>query len=115
MIDTAIAISQGDIKSLEKLYESKNQDEVWDFINQHPFLLPALLEAPAKIHKYFPDAPLFLEVAYDPEISNLVQLLLSIPTDLEPKEAINRQNELDKEWWHHLSYEVWNKLCILLI
>jgi hypothetical protein len=115
MIDTVMASSQGYIKSLEKLYEIANPVEVLDFIKQHPFLLPVLLAAPAKIHQYFPDASLFLEVAYDPEISNLVQLLLSIPTDLEPKEAINRQNQLDQEWWHHLSYEVWNKLCILLI
>ena len=48
MTDTAIAISQSDIEALEQLYTFRGRSEILEFMTQHPFLVPVLLEAPEK-------------------------------------------------------------------
>ena len=61
MTDTAIGISQADIELLEQLYTWRGRTEILQFVDQYPFLVPVLLEAPQKIRQYFPDSGLFLE------------------------------------------------------
>ena len=115
MTDTAIAISQADIEALEQLYTFRGRTEILEFLTQHPFLVPVLLEAPEKIHQYFPDSQLFLEVIPDPEIIDYVLLVLSILINLDPNDAVDRLHQLDKDWWlNNTTHEVRRNLCTLL-
>lgn len=108
------SISQSDIKSLDKLYTLRERTETLEFINKYPFLVPVLLEAPKRIYQYFPDSQLFLEAIPDPEMVNYVQLVLSILITLEPEDAVDRLNQLDREWWHSVPHEVWQHLCVIV-
>lgn len=66
-----------------------------------------MLEAPAEIRPYFPEQKLLLQVINAPEIPNYIHLLLSIIlTDLDPDEAMEREDELRKNWSRGLSHEV---------
>lgn len=100
-------IFQSDIETLEKSYIFRDKTEVIEFINQYPFLLPVVLEAPVQISNYFPEQKLLLQVINDPEIPNYVHLVLSIIlTDLDPDEAMDREDELRKNWSRGLSHEI---------
>lgn len=100
-------ISQLDIETLEKSYIFRDKTEVIDFINKYPFLLPVVLEAPVQISNYFPEQRLLLQVINDPEIPNYVHLVLSIIlTDLAPDEAMDREDELRRNWSRGLSHEI---------
>ncbi|TAG69689.1 MAG: hypothetical protein EAZ23_25710 [Oscillatoriales cyanobacterium] len=100
-------ISQSDIETLEKSYIFRDKTEVIDFINKYPFLLPVVLEAPVQISHYFPEQKLLLQVINDPEIPNYIHLVLSIIlTDLAPDEAMDKEDELRKNWSRGLSHEI---------
>ncbi len=100
-------ISQSDIETLEKSYIFRDKTEVIEFINQYPFLLPVVLEAPVQISNYFPEQRLLLQVIDDPKIPNYVHLVLSIIlTDLAPDEAMDREDELRRNWSRGLSHEI---------
>jgi hypothetical protein len=115
MTDGAIAIAQTEVEALERSYTLREPQQVWEFLAKYPFLVPVLLEAPEKIKQYFPDSKLFLEVVPDPEIIDWVPLVLSINTTLDPDDAVDRQNQLDKDWWlNNTSHEVRKKLFTLL-
>lgn len=106
MTDTAVSIPEAEIEALEQLYTFRGRTEVLQFLEQYPFLVPVLLEAPEKIRHYFPDSQLFLEVSIDPEIIDYVQLVLSILMKLDPDEAVDRLHQLDKDWSWGLSHQV---------
>ena len=114
MTDTAVSIPKADMEALEQLYTFRGRTEVLQFLEQYPFLVPVLLEAPEKIHHYFPDSQLFLEVVPDAEIIDWVQMVLSICMNLDPDEAVDRQNQLDKDWWVGVSQQVQEQLFTLL-
>jgi hypothetical protein len=109
-----ITISQPDLKTLRDFYILIEPVKVQKFLEKHSFLLPLLLEAPGRIHHFFPNSPLSLRVMDDPELVEQEQLIISIPSDLEPQEAVNRQNQLDDEWWRSVPFEAWEHLCLLL-
>lgn len=114
MTETALSISEVDVKTLEQLYTFRERTEVLAFLNKYPFLVPVLLEAPAKIEQYFPNSQLFLEVVPDAEIAEWVLLVLSILMNLDPNDAVNRLNQMDMNWWVHTPYEVRKNVCTLL-
>lgn len=115
MTDAAVAIAKADVEALERSYTFREPNEVWEFLAKYPFIMPVLLEAPDKIKHYFPDSKLFLEVVPDPEIIDWVSLVLSIHTTLDPDDAVDRQNQLDTDWWlNNTSHEVRRKLFTLL-
>ena len=102
-----LLISESDIETLEKSYILRDQTEVIEFINKYPFLLPIVLDAPVQISPYFPEQKLLLQVINDPEIPNYVHLVVSIIlTDLAPDEAMDREDELRKNWSRGLSHEI---------
>jgi hypothetical protein len=115
MTDTAVSISQADIQTLEQLYTFREQSEVVEFLEQHPFLVPVLIAASDQIPQYFPDSELFLEVFFDPESIDSVQLVLSILMKLDPHDAVARQNQFDVDWWlKNTTHEVRSRLFTLL-
>ena len=114
MTDAAVSISQTDIAILEQLYIFRGRTEILQFLDKYPFLIPVLLEAPEKIHHYFPDSQLFLEVVPDAEIIDWIHLILSILITLDPDEAVKRLNQLDSDWELHNPYEVRSKFFTTL-
>lgn len=98
---TTTSLSQADIEQLEQHYTLREPQEVLDFLNKHSFLIPLLLEAPDKIHHYFPDAPLSLAIAIDPESSSpdSDELVILIETDIDADESVDNLWELNKAWW----------------
>lgn len=114
MTDIAISIPQADIELLEQLYTFRGRTEVLQFLDQYPFLVRVLLEAPEKIRQYFPDSRLFLEVEQDPEAIDWIMLVLSILMNLDPNDAVDRLNQLDWNWGLHNSYEVRSKFFTTL-
>lgn len=115
MTDTAISIPQADIELLEQLYTFRGRTEILQFLDQYPFLVRVLLEAPEKIRQYFPNYELFLEVIPDPEIIDYVLLVLSIVINLDPNDAVDRLNQMNLDWWlKNTTHEVRRNLCTLL-
>lgn len=87
------------LAQLEEIYTFREVDAVVDFLKKHPFLHTLLLEAPQQIERYFPDAPLFLEIDIDPEGSGEPKLLLVIGTRLDADTTFEKLNVFNDEWW----------------
>ncbi|MHB8627076.1 MAG: hypothetical protein ACYDBJ_16265 [Aggregatilineales bacterium] len=84
--------------SLEQWYTIRDE-QVKPFIEQHSFLLPILIEAPAKIAECFPDASLALEVFTDFDGDDGPELVVYVAMNLSPEEAVKTLYELDDAWW----------------
>jgi hypothetical protein len=84
---------------LHDLYVFKQPDEVSDFLQRHPFLLPLVNQAYDEIHQRFPSSPVTLEVVVDPEDDEDVQLVATVLTSYSPLEVFTKLQELDAEWW----------------
>lgn len=97
---------------LERTYVFRERDLVLPFLRQHFFLIPALLEAPAVVWRYFPFSPLVLEVVTDPEVPDDEQLMMYISTEVDAEEALSRLNQLDEDWWLDALEQVEGKMCI---
>lgn len=98
---STVSIAPSEIEQIEKFYTLRNRDEVLKFIEEYPFLIPVLLEAPDKISAYFPGDSLVLDMAIDPESSSADddRLVLLIATDIDADESVDRLLELDRAWW----------------
>lgn len=100
---------------LEREYVFKDHREVKEYIEINPFLIPLLFEAYGKIKLYFESYPqVFLEVVTDPEVPDDIKLVAFIRTCMEPKEALDRLDRLDREWWLQAMERAQGKLCIHL-
>lgn len=95
----------------EESFLLQQPQEVQDFLQTHPFLLPLVWEAAAIIPTYFPETTLVLEVSLAPE-NDYRQLVLAVLTDLPPTEASLRQ--FDQEWWLPHLAQSQDKLLITL-
>ena len=105
-------IPAGELAGLEHSYTFKERAEVLRFLDEYPFLVPLLLEAPPKIEDHFPESPLFLTVLADPEVGDDAQLVLSIGVDFPPDQALLRLQQLDIEWWLDSVSQTEGRLCI---
>jgi hypothetical protein len=101
-------------QQLERLYQFRNPEEVWHFLEMHQYLVPLLMEAHSHIRKYFPTADLILEYAADPEVAGEEQLILSIAAEQDADEAINVLMQLDYNWWFDANSQACNNLCITI-
>jgi hypothetical protein len=91
---------ESEIRSLERLYTFRRGEEVSRFVERHPFLIPALLEAYSRIENYFGLHPqVFFEVVRDPEVQGLVELFGCIVTRLAPEEAGEQLQRFDRDWF----------------
>lgn len=109
-----LGIDQTEIEQIEKLYTLRERSEVLKFLDNHPFLVPVLLEAPEKIRDYFPGDSLILDMAIDPESSSPEddRLVLLIATDIEADESVDRLWELDNAWWLNAAQRSQHKMFI---
>src|SRR4051794_21067437 len=91
-------ISQADLATLEGFYTLRERDEVIQFLEENPFLVPILLEAQDKITKYFPDSPVSLEIRYDPEASDGdPHVMAYIATDLGAEATRDTLDRFDED------------------
>jgi hypothetical protein len=102
------------IENLEKLYELRGRDQVASFISNNLFLNPLLNEAHSRIKGYFPGASLFLESFSQPEAPEESYLTIFINPALKAKEAIQKLDQLDAEWWADTLSSTQGKLSINL-
>jgi bifunctional DNA-binding transcriptional regulator/antitoxin component of YhaV-PrlF toxin-antitoxin module len=99
---------------IKELYQIRNAEEVWRFLEVHQYLVPLLIEAHSHIRKYFPTANLVLEYAADPEIAGEEQLLVLIAFGEnvdQDHEALQRFNH---DWWFDVYDQAFNDVCIML-
>jgi hypothetical protein len=73
--------------------------QVQTFLDENAFLMPLLPEIRRKLRDYFPDSPVSLTVACDPDETDRLQLVVAVATNLSPGDAINRFGEFDRDWW----------------
>jgi hypothetical protein len=101
------------LQALEQLYIFRRPEEVSEFLEAHPFLVPLLEEVHEKIAQYFgPTSEVVLEVVTDPEAVDDRELFAFIRTSLPPDEALGKLDRLDQEWWLDESDRAENNLCI---
>lgn len=100
------------IKALEHIYKFRNCDAVRTFLMDEPSASVLLSEAYGRIRKYFPDSEIFMEVVTDPDSPGEKELVVSIATDLSPKEAIKRLDAFDEDWWLDASDRSTASICI---
>jgi hypothetical protein len=106
---------------IEQLYTLTHRDLVLRFLNEHVSLVPLLIEAYGQIEVHFPPSRLFLDVVTDPEVAgdeagerDSEELILSIATQLDVQEALDRLAQLDNDWWLAALPRADGKLCINL-
>lgn len=116
-----VSVQSTKLQSIEQLYTFIERDGVFQFLEDHDFLAPLLLEAHDRIDDYFPSSHLFLSVVVDPEAvltddaaSNVDTLVLSIATRLDPIAAMEKLDQLDHNWWLDALPQAQGKLCINL-
>lgn len=104
------------LKPLEVLdaYTLRNPSEVRAFISQRPHLRALLREAPREIAKFFPGAPLSLEVICDPDSDGHGELVLSIRTQISGRQAFETMKAFDREWRAAHSREARQGLLVTL-
>lgn len=112
-IDTRTRIDiDCDIQALEQIYKFRNRDAVRAFLMEDPSATRLLSEAYGRIRKYFPDSEIFMEVVTDPDFLCEKELVVSIVTDLSPREAIKRLDAFDEDWWLDASDRSRASICI---
>ena len=95
-------VSPADLARLEELYGFREHDTVVDWLEKYPFLIPLLLEGYDQMRRQFPDAPISLQIVYDPEDAKLTELVAYIATDLNDDEALKRLYRIGEDWWLHV-------------
>lgn len=80
--------------------EMVNSEEIKNFLTNHTSITGYLYEAPDIIRSKFGNAKLNLELSFDPESNDDEgELFLNIETNLEAKEAHDKLNKIDIEWF----------------
>jgi hypothetical protein len=88
------------LQALEQRYTFRRPEEVMEFLQAHPFLVPLLEEARGQIRQYFGPSPeVVLEVVTDPEAENDRERFALVQTTLAADEALCCLDRLDQEWW----------------
>lgn len=106
-------IQASPINQLQRLYLSRNDFAVWEFVDSHSFLIPVLEEVRQRVSDFFPlPFNLVLEITTDPEAVDSRVLFVFIQTTLALAEAMRRLDRFDEEWWLEASEPAEGKLCI---
>ena len=100
---------------MEGAYSLKEKTAVIQFIGEHSFLIPLLMEAREKLDVYFPNSEVSLQVVTDPETEGDYQLLAAVSTSLPAEDAYRRLKEFDRDWWLDELGRSQGLLCISLV
>lgn len=101
-------------EALKQFYFFDKPEKVIEYLEENPFLIPLLIEAHSKIAKYFPNAPLYLEVYTFQNTGNNSKLFLEIVPSCEPEEAGEMLETFGDDWWLAASEAAQNKLEIMI-
>jgi hypothetical protein len=94
--------TQVPLRELEQLYTLRKPDEVIKFIGDNAFLIPLLRNAPEQIRRYFPGAPLFLELFIDYDYPKDRNLVILLESSYAPQETSVRFYQLEENLWEDL-------------
>lgn len=68
------------------------------FLDRHPGLVGTILAAKDTLRRFFPEEPLRLDVARDPEYPADRQIEICVVTHREVDDALNQLDRFDDEW-----------------
>src|SRR5260370_37318499 len=85
------------VGEIQRLYTVKDEAEVLAFLQDHPSLVPLLLEAAPQLQKYFPGARLSVERIADPE-EPIEQLFVSAATGRPVKQPPDNPPRFIRGW-----------------
>lgn len=89
-----------EIARLRRRTEFRDGEEVAAYLERHPWIASVLLDALDRIPEFFGDeAPVALEVFWDPEDAGHEALYALIQTGLPPDEALRQLKRFDEGWW----------------
>ncbi len=91
--------------SLYNISDVSTPYEVRAFLDSNKSLVPLVSEAYHRLQSYFPYGPIFAKVIED-------ELIVSVVTELSPKEAKEKLYEFDNGWWLDIDASLRSKLCI---
>ncbi len=98
---------------IDLLYTFRNRPEVEQFLQEHEFLLPLLVDAYPVIEKHFgPNPEVVLEVVAEPESVDDLELVAFIRTNLSPDQALDKLHRFDDEWFLGVLDRTQGILCI---
>lgn len=109
------ALDPDDWQALTSIYHIPKPNEVINFLERYPFLIPLLLEAKLAIDQHFLDDPLFLMINIDPD-DGTEQLALEIDSDISDSEEIIDRLEMiyDDPWWNGARVKSQSKMLFTL-
>lgn len=88
------------MSELRQQYEIADEAELLSFLERQPDVVPLLLETRGAIHRYFGEAAVRLIMSDDPEWPEAEPTLIAyILAPLGHREALERLNRFDDEWW----------------
>ena len=101
-------------QKLKRLFVVGDQDQVQKILKTYPSLMPVLLDAHQNIQRYFPGSEVMLNPTVDPDglTGDNEELVVSIGTHLDGKEAIKTLEQFYDDWWPHPPNEATDKIAI---
>lgn len=99
------AISSSFFVELEKVYFFKEKSQVIRFLNENSYLIPLLFDTAKVIEQYFPDYKPKLRYPVDQEVIDSTRLYIDIPTKYSPKEALDKLDKFEDNWWLENEYK----------
>ena len=102
------------LQKLKRLFVIGDQPQVKKILKTYPSLLPRLLDAHQNIQRYFPGSEVMLDATVDPDglTGDNEELVVSIGTSLDGKEALKTLGQFYDHWWPHHSNEAMDKIAI---
>ncbi len=98
---------------IELPYTFRDRLEVEQFLQEHEFLLPLLVDAYPVIEKHFgPHPDVVLEVVTDPESLDDRELVAFIRTKLSSAQVLDKLHRLDEELFSDAVDRTQGELCI---
>jgi hypothetical protein len=82
------------------------------FLEKYPSLISLLPEIRRKLRDYFPDSPVSLDVAADPDEADREQLVVAVATHLTPSDAVGRLGQFDRDWWLDNLDRAQGRVCV---
>ena len=96
----ALGIATETTSGVERLYHMEHKVEVRRFLRKHPQVLAVLLEAYPHLQKHFGASPdVLLEVVADAEAEQSEMLFAYVLTALPAKQALERLDQFDEDWF----------------
>lgn len=103
-----------DIKSFfsEAFYLVKQEAEITEFLQLHPYIISVLKAGTGPISAEFPETKPILKYLSGDEEGEEPYLMVFLPTSLDYKEAGNKLNNLDNIWWSEAFIQAKGKMNI---